>query len=253
MSDERLRELERRWKETGSVEDEAAYLVERVRVGNLEREMLELAALCNHPAATEICGTTVIDTSNPTWLGEAVAKIVNFGETAVIRAIIAAIQPTLVVWDEVLERTTIRSRSPYRALELIESWLLCPSLDLLDSFRETREDLGLAAGSTQVLSSYRDLLMRAEHVPLAIIEVHSLTNPPEDHSDISPEPLRTVSLVQAVLHCSNALRLEGETIEKIHWGLLHRIQNDLIPWALGYSDPVRERVEARQRQQTGTS
>jgi hypothetical protein len=35
MSDERLRELERRWKETGSVEDEAKYLAERVRVGDL--------------------------------------------------------------------------------------------------------------------------------------------------------------------------------------------------------------------------
>ncbi|MEZ6189561.1 MAG: hypothetical protein R3F62_31745 [Planctomycetota bacterium] len=35
MSDERLRELERRWKETGAGEDETAYLLERVRVGNL--------------------------------------------------------------------------------------------------------------------------------------------------------------------------------------------------------------------------
>ena len=29
MSDTRLRELERRWKETGSPDDEAAYLLER--------------------------------------------------------------------------------------------------------------------------------------------------------------------------------------------------------------------------------
>jgi hypothetical protein len=32
MSDQDLRELERRWKETGTVEDEAAYLRERRRV-----------------------------------------------------------------------------------------------------------------------------------------------------------------------------------------------------------------------------
>ena len=31
MSDAKLRELERRWKETGTVEDEAAYPLERVR------------------------------------------------------------------------------------------------------------------------------------------------------------------------------------------------------------------------------
>ena len=30
MSDAKLRDLERRWKETGSVQDEAAYLLERV-------------------------------------------------------------------------------------------------------------------------------------------------------------------------------------------------------------------------------
>jgi len=51
MSDAKLRELERRWKESGAVEDEAAYLLERVRVGDLEREKLELAAYCDHPAA----------------------------------------------------------------------------------------------------------------------------------------------------------------------------------------------------------
>lgn len=51
MSDERLRELERRWRECGSVEDEAAYLRERVRVGELTKERLELAAYCGEPGA----------------------------------------------------------------------------------------------------------------------------------------------------------------------------------------------------------
>lgn len=51
MSDERLRELERRWKETGSAQDEAAYLLERVRMGDLAQKGLELAAYLGHPAA----------------------------------------------------------------------------------------------------------------------------------------------------------------------------------------------------------
>ena len=33
MSDQKLRELERRWRETKSVDDEAAYLTEWGRVG----------------------------------------------------------------------------------------------------------------------------------------------------------------------------------------------------------------------------
>lgn len=51
MSDERLREAKRRWKESRSVEDEAQYLLERVRVGSLRRERLELAAHCGHLGA----------------------------------------------------------------------------------------------------------------------------------------------------------------------------------------------------------
>lgn len=51
MSDERLREAERRWKESGSVEDEARYLLERVRVGELSRELLRLAGHSGHDAS----------------------------------------------------------------------------------------------------------------------------------------------------------------------------------------------------------
>jgi len=81
VTDSKLRELERRWKETGSVEDEWAwlsarvrggerldwesysrlaeldvgaateYLRERVDEGDLSQERLELAALCSHDPA----------------------------------------------------------------------------------------------------------------------------------------------------------------------------------------------------------
>ena len=43
MTDSRLRELERRFQATGSVEDEAAWITERLRVGELARERVELA------------------------------------------------------------------------------------------------------------------------------------------------------------------------------------------------------------------
>ncbi len=70
MSDERLREAERRWKESGSVEDEARYLLERVRAGTLTQERLELAAYCGHHAATGV--TTVsapVGVSARQWIG----------------------------------------------------------------------------------------------------------------------------------------------------------------------------------------
>lgn len=51
MSDARLRQLEQRWKETGSAEDEAAYLVERLRHGQIEKSRLQLLAYCGDEAA----------------------------------------------------------------------------------------------------------------------------------------------------------------------------------------------------------
>ncbi len=50
MSDARLRELERLWKETGSPDDEAAYLLARVRVGNLDSVRAMLARGFAHDA-----------------------------------------------------------------------------------------------------------------------------------------------------------------------------------------------------------
>ena len=61
MSDQKLRELERRWRETGSVEDEAAYLRERVRVGDLTQERLELAAYCGHEGARVAANSTAVN------------------------------------------------------------------------------------------------------------------------------------------------------------------------------------------------
>ncbi|MCO5170207.1 MAG: hypothetical protein M9894_28055 [Planctomycetes bacterium] len=51
MTDARLREVERRWRESGNVDDEAAFLRERVRVGALPDERLRVAAGLGHPAA----------------------------------------------------------------------------------------------------------------------------------------------------------------------------------------------------------
>jgi len=56
VSDSRLQALERAWEASGSVEDEAAFLRERVRVGDLSQERLELAACCGHAGARHVSG-----------------------------------------------------------------------------------------------------------------------------------------------------------------------------------------------------
>ncbi|MBL4846492.1 MAG: hypothetical protein JKY65_13275, partial [Planctomycetes bacterium] len=44
MADQVLRQIERRFRETGSSDDEAAYLQSRVRAGDLDPTRLRLAA-----------------------------------------------------------------------------------------------------------------------------------------------------------------------------------------------------------------
>jgi hypothetical protein len=88
MSDAKLRDLERRWKETGSVEDEAAYLLERVRVGDLTRERLELAAYCGHEGAMSAIGSQ-LDSGAPTvWM----VGLARWGSGPILIAAAAAVR-----------------------------------------------------------------------------------------------------------------------------------------------------------------
>lgn len=61
MTDTRLRELERRFRASGAVEDEAAWLAARVRAGELSRAALELAAWVAHPAAERALASPELD------------------------------------------------------------------------------------------------------------------------------------------------------------------------------------------------
>lgn len=56
MSDHELRALERRWLESGAVEEEVALLRALRRVERLSDEQLELAAYLGHPAAVQVLG-----------------------------------------------------------------------------------------------------------------------------------------------------------------------------------------------------
>lgn len=77
MSDERLRELERRWKETGSTEDEAAYLRERLRVGDLPLDRVELAAEAAYPAALLVVGRPAESQLAPEQVTQLLERVVE--------------------------------------------------------------------------------------------------------------------------------------------------------------------------------
>jgi SMI1 / KNR4 family (SUKH-1) len=68
VSDERLRELERRWRETGALEDGVRLMRERLRCG--DEEGVRTAAATGEPAAHVALGTPALVVRLETWLRE---------------------------------------------------------------------------------------------------------------------------------------------------------------------------------------
>lgn len=111
MSDQRLRELERRWRESGRVEEEAEYLRERLRIGDLTPERLELAAHCGREGARRSIGAASADDVG-SW-AEALLGLPSLGVEELTRLCIA--------WALVL---------PLR--EEVEHWQVSPAQLLRD-------------------------------------------------------------------------------------------------------------------------
>lgn len=140
MSDCRLRELERRWRETGSVEDEAAYLRERVRVGNLTEEKLELAAYCGHEGAmhaTGACRRVAPIKTDAEWQAWVKELDERWGASVSLQAY--AVGFAQVVLPRLAQNDEIRSSSyPSWAQGLIarlEAWVRDPSDQNLAAIR----------------------------------------------------------------------------------------------------------------------
>ena len=111
---ERLRELERRWKETRSVEDETAYLVESARTGVLTRAALEAAAALGHPAAQ-----VALDQHHAAKDLESLLLVISrLGSSALIRGMSALARGLLPAWERVLT-----DRRPHEALAAVDAWV----------------------------------------------------------------------------------------------------------------------------------
>src|SRR5581483_5364002 len=87
MSDTELRALERRWRETGALEDEVALLQARRRSGELTTERLELAAYLGSAAAPRILGRE--PTPPPANLANEIKGLDRWGIPVAVRAAVA--------------------------------------------------------------------------------------------------------------------------------------------------------------------
>lgn len=238
MGDARLRGLERRWRESGSDADEAAYLRERARAGVLASQKLELARYCGYEA---LGGAE----DPPRSLGDWIAHMPFRGRRGAL----------LRDW----------ARVPLAAGRALEPVVL-----------------GLGAGRVvpAALDAAEIYLVRPGGRPFPEAEAEALRVFMHERLPDTWEPAPPAfamawfaevalrSLGGQAAQCSGefeawarrALYPEGwwshepgleEAVESAFprapgrlWLLRLAIRDEIAPWALGYRDPVRERVEA---------
>lgn len=128
MGDERLRALERRWRESGSTEDEAAWLAERLRTGSLLPDRLRLAAHCGHPAASLLLGMTqpglarrLIGFVRGGWLLPDLRS--TYSKVVTVRALILVVR--LVARD--CAAYLLPDERPVQAIQAAETWVAAPT------------------------------------------------------------------------------------------------------------------------------
>jgi len=233
VSDADLRDLERRFRETSSVEDEAAWLLERVRLGDLPNERLELAAFLGGVAALELT-----DRRGPRKPVRAWAEtLLRWGREAGVRAVLQPTHAFLANWEE--ESGLDCPPEVERVLVAAENWTLNPGearrkrAARVSGKLSNRIHKAIRTGSFVTRSSHS--LGLAQQALVSCVDV-----------------LGAGTADQVEAHLRRAMRT-------LYWGeseglgLFAKVSVDallrqeLVPWALGYRDPVRERVEARQR------
>ncbi len=128
MSDERLRELERCWQETKSLEAEAAWLRGRVRAGDLGEDKLRLASFLGHHAALVAAGGVPETLPDSAESSDALVTVVSglaaWGPEVVFRAGMAIASVVAHHWKHDLPTDT-RFQEAYEAAL---AWLHSPSL-----------------------------------------------------------------------------------------------------------------------------
>lgn len=203
MSDSRLRDLERRWRQTGAVEDEAAYLTERVRTGDLSETMKQVLLLCEYPAASLAFRARLTPFLAPdTWI----SLLAGTSLETDVRAAIACARLILPIPATAL---------PRRSLEASITQVVTPT--------EQNRTFAERAWST-CHEEYLSHFFGEEHQTIVegSIAVILLTAEIILHRDM-PQPLTSI------FHRARGLRGVDNVVTAI--------KSDLIAWALG-NDPL---------------
>ena len=213
MPDCGLRRLQRRFHQSGLPCDEARWLHGRLRAGDVTVEQVELAAYAGHPPSRLFLHAPA---EPPQALSAWVRSLPRnrYREAALARAAIAAVNAALGSSCPPFTPDFPLSRHLGEVLHAAEQVLVGDLLpiDLLLPQREALQDY--------YQTPYRAL---AQAAFAAHCVARALRETTEDNA------------AQAAL---SAERLSGEDLS-------HAVKEELLPWILGYSDPVQTRVSAR--------
>lgn len=224
MSDERLRELERRFRTSGDKEDEAAWLRARVLAGELTEDRQSLLAYLGRPVP-DPSAFVHRRSRNPRELAGWVHGLPHFdGARHFPWAIeiywrVGAALAWTIPEEEVNEAP--------RAARLMEEWIAEPAARLVDELVALQDSVGSQIARWTVLPNTRRQSRLLEGLTLALAPARWPGIPVNAMPSKATETLATELSVSVVLD-----------------GLLA----ELVPWALGISDPLRARVEARKRE-----
>jgi hypothetical protein len=238
MSDEQVRELERRWRASGSIEDEAKYFAERMRVGDLPRRRLELAAYCGHAAALLVLGGEPPSLELVPWI----EGIDRWGKEAYVRGLVAMAEASFHLWKEPeaprpRRRRSVQPASPngqvllQRALDAARAWLQCPcahhekiAAEAEEASREVSYTPALGATTPEAVAAATAAIAAAGTAGIPENEA----NPVSIWSCIVAEHLKPIL---------------GEDHVR------GAICNALIPWTVGLTASPRATDEAKKRNQ----
>ncbi|MDC1142297.1 hypothetical protein OAU50_04335 [Planctomycetota bacterium] len=236
MTDERGHELQNRWKETGSVDDEVAWLTHRMEQGTVVPHRVSVAAVLGHKASQLVLE---MNDDTPSSLDE-VLKTLDVEFQAKVRASIAVLRLSLSF-------LTGRNSAPWitehcaAVLHTSQNWALDPSEKTAKAAYEVAVSIDSRADAAEEAStdvgdwwSYQ-AVQAAHFIPAAIALAAELPEPfPDDPLGPDYKDLLDRACWEFAEFPSNVDRSEEQAVAVI--------SKDLIPWLLGYSDPIQDRV-----------
>lgn len=149
MTDEHLRDAERRWRESGDADAQGTFLLALVRAGELPGERVRLAAYCGHAGAIAALGPTEVPPAPREWA----AGLMDYPREASVAALLRLARDRLSAWQQARPNDD----RPALAIEAAQRWLQAPAPDAASEAqrlgrdaREAERDLVSLADPNQV-------------------------------------------------------------------------------------------------------